>query len=230
MTANRTLSGPRRAPASGGPAKQLVVLLHGVGADGDDLIGLAPHWARALPDAEFLAPNAPFPCDMAPFGYQWFSLQNRSVEALLAGVRETAPILDAFLTEAMVSRGLAPSHVALVGFSQGTMMALHVAPRRAQALAAVLGYSGAMIGGDLLPRQIVTKPPVHLIHGEADDVVPFQSMAAAAAALSGAGVDVTVAARPRLGHGIDPDGLMQGGRFLAERLARADAEEPEDQP
>lgn len=223
MNAKHTLSGPRRAPASGGPAKQLVILLHGVGADGDDLIGLAPHWGRVLPDAEFLSPHAPQRCDMAPFGYQWFSLQDRSNDALLAGVRETAPIVDSFLTEAIVSRGLTPSQVALVGFSQGTMMALHVAPRRAQALAAVLGYSGAMIGEELLPRQIITKPPVHLIHGDADDVVPFRSMAMAAAALSRAGIDVTTAARPRLGHGIDPEGLMQGGAFLAEQFALAEA-------
>lgn len=222
MTNARTLSGPGQKPASGGEPKQLVVLLHGVGADGDDLIGLAPHWARMLPEAEFLSPHAPQPCDMAPFGYQWFSLLDRSPEKLLAGIRETAPLVDAFLTEAMVSRGLAPWQVALVGFSQGTMMALHVAPRRAQGLAAVLGYSGALVGGDLLPRQIISKPPVQLIHGQADDVVPFQAMAASAQALSAAGIEVGTAARPGMGHGIDPEGLMLGGRFLVERFAEAE--------
>ena len=223
MNPTPTLSGPNQTPASGSPPKQLVVLLHGVGADGDDLIGLAPHWGRALPDAEFLAPNAPYPCDMAPFGYQWFSLLDRSPDKLLSGVRQTAHIVDAFLTEAMVSRGLAPSQVALVGFSQGTMMALHVAPRRAQSLAAVLGYSGALVGAELLPQQVLSKPPVQLIHGEADEVVPFPAMAAAAQALSVAGVEVTTTARPRLGHGIDPEGLMLGGRFLVERFAQAEA-------
>ena len=216
MNATPTLTGPGRAPASGGPAKQLVILLHGVGADGDDLIGLAPHWARMLPDAEFLAPNAPYPCDMAPFGYQWFSLLDRSADKLLAGTRQTAQIVDAFLTEAMVSRGLTPSQVALVGFSQGTMMALHVAPRRAQCLAAVLGYSGALVGAELLARQIVSKPPVQLIHGEADEVVPFQAMAAAAQALSAAGVEVATTARPRLGHGIDPEGFADAEGDAAE--------------
>ncbi|NBC32765.1 MAG: phospholipase [Alphaproteobacteria bacterium] len=222
MTEVRTLSGPGQKPASGGEPKQLVVLLHGVGADGDDLIGLAPHWARLLPDAEFLSPHAPYPCDMAPFGYQWFSLLDRSPSKLLAGIRQTAPILDAFLTDAMVSRGLAPWQTALVGFSQGTMMALHVAPRRAQALAAVLGYSGALVGDELLRQQILSKPPVQLIHGQADEVVPFQAMAAAAETLSAAGVRVGTAARPGMGHGIDPDGLMLGGRFLVERFAEAE--------
>lgn len=222
MTEVRTLSGPGQKPASGGEPKQLVVLLHGVGADGDDLIGLAPHWARMLPDAEFLSPHAPYPCDMAPFGYQWFSLLDRSPEKLLAGIRQTAPILDAFLTEAIISRGLAPWQTALVGFSQGTMMALHVAPRRAQRLAAVVGYSGALLGGELLRRQSLSKPPVQLIHGQADQVVPFQAMASAAEALSAAGIEVATAARPGMGHGIDPEGLMLGGRFLVERFAEAE--------
>ena len=122
------LSGPRIAPRSGA-ARQLVVLLHGVGADGDDLIGLAPALARLLPHAAFVAPNGPAPCDMAPFGYQWFSLQDRRPEALLRGVQVAAPLLDAFLDEELARHDLDARRLALVGFSQGTMMALHAAPR-----------------------------------------------------------------------------------------------------
>src|SRR6516164_1999630 len=118
------LSGPSRPPAAGGRPSRLVVLLHGLGADGNDLIGLAPYWAPLLPQAEFLSPNAPFPCDTAPFGYQWFSSQDRSPPAILAGVRAAAPLIDGFIDEALAARGLDEGDLALVGFSQGTMMAL----------------------------------------------------------------------------------------------------------
>jgi len=116
-----SLNGPSHPPAAGGKPRRLVLLLHGLGADGNDLIGLAPYWARLLPEAEFLSPNAPFPCDMAPYGYQWYSVQDRSPEAQLAGVRAAAPILDGFIDEALAERGLGPEDLALVGFSQGTV-------------------------------------------------------------------------------------------------------------
>ena len=112
------LSGPSRPPASGGRPRRLVILLHGLGADGNDLVGLAPYWARLLPTAEFLSPNAPFPCDMAPYGYQWFSSQDRSPEAALGGIRAAAPILEAFIDGALADRGLTDSDLALVGFSR----------------------------------------------------------------------------------------------------------------
>src|SRR5208337_4753451 len=118
------LSGPTRPPAAGGKPLRLVILLHGLGADGNDLIGLAPYWPRLLPNAEFLSPNAPFPCDMAPHGYQWYSSQDRTPEAALAGVRAAAPILDAFIDNALAGRGLDDGDLALVGFSQGTVMSL----------------------------------------------------------------------------------------------------------
>ncbi len=153
------LSGPGLKSQSGGKAKQLVVLLHGYGSDGNDLIGLAPHWASLLPDAEFVAPNAPFPCEMAPFGHQWFGLSDDSQAARLAGVRSAAAILNAFLDEALKARGLDDSKMALVGFSQGTMMALYVAPRRGIAPAAVVGYSGALIGPQELAREIRSGGP-----------------------------------------------------------------------
>src|SRR6201997_5344382 len=170
------LSGPARPPASGGTPRRLVILLHGLGADGNDLIGLAPYWAPLLPEAEFLAPDAPFPCDMAPFGRQWFSLQDRSPMSILAGVRAAAPILDAFIDDALEARNLEESRLALVGFSQGTMMSLYVGLRRAKALAGIVGFSGALIGSETLPQDIRSRPPVLLIHGDSDEIVPFQAL------------------------------------------------------
>jgi len=208
------LSGPIQKPASGGKPRQLVVLLHGVGADGNDLIGLAPYWARRLPDAEFVSPDAPFPCDMAPFGRQWFSLQDRSPAAILAGVRATAPIVDAFLDRALAARGLDDRQVALVGFSQGTMISLYVGLRRARPPAGIVGYSGALVGADLLPQEIRSRPTVLLIHGDADEVVPVRALSIAVNGLEAAGVPVEILTRPGLGHGIDEEGLTQGGEFL----------------
>ena len=143
------LSGPSRPPALGGRPSRLVILLHGLGADGNDLIGLAPYWAPLLPTTEFLSPNAPFPCDMAPYGYQWFSAQDRSPAAVLAGVRAAAPFLDAFIDDALAERGLDDADLALVGFSQGTMMALYVGLRRSQPVAGILGFSGRLLAREL---------------------------------------------------------------------------------
>ncbi len=211
-----TLSGPVHKPSSGGAPRRLVILLHGLGADGNDLIGLAPAWAPLLQDAEFVAPNAPFPCDMAPYGFQWFSLQDRSPESILAGVRAAAPMLDAFIDDALAARGLEEKDLALVGFSQGTMMSLYVGLRRARAVAGIIGYSGALIGVETLASEIRARPRVLLVHGDADAMVPFQAMARAAASLEAAGVAVETLARPGLGHGIDEEGLKAGARFLRE--------------
>lgn len=212
------LEGPRFGPASGGKPKSLVLLLHGLGADGNDLISLAPYWAKALPDTAFVSPHAPFPCDMAPYGRQWFSLQDRTPGMILAGVRAAAPILDAFIDAELEQHGLADDRIALVGFSQGTMMSLYVAPRRERAIAGVVGYSGALVGAELLAGEIKSAPPVMLVHGEADDIVPFQAMATAASGLRAAGLSVETVARPGLPHSIDEEGLLRGGGFLAERL------------
>ena len=213
-----TLSGPSHPPSSGGKPRQLVILLHGIGADGNDLIGLAPAWAPLLQDAEFVAPNAPFPCDMAPYGFQWFSLQDRSPAMILAGVRAAAPALDAFIDDALATRGLAEKDLALVGFSQGTMMSLYVGLRRARAVAGILGYSGALIGAETLAAEVRSKARVMLVHGDADPVVPFQALALAERALEAAGVPVETLTRPGLAHGIDEEGLKAGGRFLKEVL------------
>lgn len=210
------LEGPSEPPASGRAPRQLVILLHGLGADGNDLIGLAGYWRQLLPDAAFVAPNAPFPCDMAPYGYQWFSLQDRTPAMVEAGVRAAAPVLDAFIDESLAALGLDESGLALVGFSQGTMMSLFVALRRARPVAGVLGYSGACVAAEALAGEIRARPRVLLVHGDADEIVPFEMMGAAEAALRENGVMVEAVRRPGLGHGIDQTGLSRGGAFLAE--------------
>ncbi len=168
------LSGPSRPPVAGGNPTRVVILLHGLGADGNDLIGLQQYWGRLVPEAEFVSPNAPFPCDMAPYGYQWFSVQDRTPPAVLGGVRAAAPLLDAFIDDELKKRGLDASEAALVGFSQGTMMALFVGLRRAKKLAGILGYSGRLLAPDLLADELRSRPPVLLVHGTADPLVPFE--------------------------------------------------------
>jgi phospholipase/carboxylesterase len=218
MTAATTLDGPRRPPASGGPARDLVILLHGLGADGTDLIGLVPALSQILPDAAFVSPNAPLPCDMAPVGRQWFSFRDPSDAEILAGARAAAPTLDAFIDSELRRHGLADDRLALVGFSQGTMMALHVGLRRPRPCAAVVGYSGALIAAEILPAEIKSRPPVLLVHGDADQVILFSAMAAAQAALRANEVPVHCEARPGLGHGIDEQGLAFGAAALKQAL------------
>jgi phospholipase/carboxylesterase len=209
-----TLSGPSYGPAAGGKPRRLVLLLHGLGADGNDLIGLAPHWSPLLPEAEFLSPNAPFPCDFAPYGYQWYSVQDRSPDMQLAGVRAAAPILDAFIDEALAARGLTARDLALVGFSQGTVMSLFVGLRRAEPVAGILGYSGRLIAPELLAAELRARPPVLLVHGTEDPLIPHAEMASAEQALRAAGVPVETLSCPGIGHSIDEVGLSRGGRFL----------------
>lgn len=216
---NLTLSGPSHPPHSGGAAKRLVILLHGLGADGNDLIGLAPYWAPLLPDAEFVSPNAPFPCDMAPFGYQWMSVRDPSPEARLAGARAAGAILNDFIDEALEARGLTESELALVGFSQGTMMSLYVGPRREKQLAGIVGFSGRLIAPRLLSDEIRSRPPILLVHGTDDPMVPYASMPEAENALKAAGVSVDTLACPGIGHSIDGDGLQAGGAFLQRVLS-----------
>jgi phospholipase/carboxylesterase len=213
------LSGPSRPPVAGGKPTRLVILLHGLGADGNDLIGLQQYWGHLVPEAEFVSPNAPFPCDMAGYGYQWFSVQDRSPPSVLAGVRSSAPALDAYIDDELQKRGLDDKDAVLVGFSQGTMMALFVGLRRARPLAGILGYSGRLLAADLLPEELRSRPPVLLVHGTEDPLVPFESMARAEAALNRAGIPVETLACVGIEHSIDPEGMERGGRFLAEVLS-----------
>jgi len=212
------LDGAGFAPLSGGKPAYLVVLLHGVAANGNDLISLARAWRKILPKAEFIAPNAPFPCDNAPETRQWFSLADRAPEKLLAGLKEAGAILDRFFDELLASRQLGDARLALAGFSQGAAMALYAGLRRQPQIAGIVAFSGALPGDEGLRSDIRSKPPVLLIHGEADNAVPFQSMANAKATLEAAGVPVTAVARPGLGHAIDDVGIALAGDFLLDVL------------
>ncbi len=211
------LSGPSHAPASGGPPRQLVILLHGYGANGDDLIGLAPFFGQALPYAEFVAPNAPERCGVGP-GYQWFGLPKLERRFIAAGLARAAPVLDAFIRQALAARGLTTAELALIGFSQGTMMALDHVMRGGEAAAAV-GFSGAVAAqaGALPPP--ANPPPILLVHGTADTVVAFAELAEAENVLTVAGFKVETLVRPGLGHGIDQEGATAAARFLAAHLA-----------
>ena len=201
-------------PLSGAEPEQLVILLHGLGSDGRDLIGLAPLFAQSLQNAIFIAPDAPFPCDMAPVGYQWFSLQDRRNHVVLGGVQHAAPILDHFIATQMELYNVPADRTALVGFSQGTMMSLYAGPRFPEKLAGVLGYSGALVGGEALDQEGIFKIPVHLIHGDSDDVVPVDRYHDAKKQLEDNGFAVSGDVTPRLGHSIDEQGIESGTRFL----------------
>jgi phospholipase/carboxylesterase len=213
-----SLNGPIRKPRSGGKAKQLVILLHGWGADGPNLIDLGDAFAQLLPDAQFIAPNAPQVCEVNPYGYQWFSLMDRNPENMLAGVRDAAVVVNQFIDEQLKALGLDNNQLALVGFSQGTMVGLQVAMRRAPAMAALVGFSGALIGPETLAPEIAARPPVCLIHGQSDDVVPFGSLQRATDALTSQKVKVEPHARPFLGHSIDMEGMKIAAEFLKNNL------------
>ncbi len=217
------LDGPRLAPASGEPAKKLVILCHGYGADGNDLIGLGSQWQTLLPDAAFVSPHAPDRCGMSPMGYQWFPITRLDPDEYWTGVQEAAPVLNAFIDQELARLGLDDSALALVGFSQGTMMSLHAGLRRAIAPAAILGYSGALAGPEHLAGQINVKPPVMLIHGDMDEVIPVAALDVASNALAEAGVGVQWHISQGIGHGIDGAGLSLGGEFLRTAFAGARA-------
>ncbi len=198
-------------PASGDAPKQIIVLLHGYGSNGRDLISLAPYWQKAVPDALFISPDAPFLCE-AGVGQQWFSLAEYTPEKLLEGAQQAAPILDAYLDEILEEYGLSDDKLALVGFSQGTMMSLYVGLRRKNKVAGILGYSGALIGAEDLEGK--NSPPIHLIHGEADSVVPIDSYHNSVKLLKEKGFQVSGHTSPMLDHSIDNDGIESGAEFL----------------
>jgi phospholipase/carboxylesterase len=213
------LTGPRLPPAAGAKADRLIVFCHGFGADGNDLIGLGTQWQRAMPTAAFASPHAPQRCEMSPMGYQWFPITRMDPAEMMRGVESAAPSLNAYLDAELARLGLDGSRLALVGVSQGTMMALQVGLRRAMAPAAVVGYSGALAGGERLPAEIRSRPPVLLVHGDADDRIPVQALSLAANALAAAGVPVRWHISRGIGHGIGPDGLELGGKFLVDAFA-----------
>jgi phospholipase/carboxylesterase len=216
------LDGPRLEPRSGA-ARQLVVFLHGYGADGNDLIEIGRAWQSLLPHAAFVSPHAPEPCAQAPVGRQWFPLTFRSTEERWLGVNKACPALEAFLEAELKRRSLPPSALALVGFSQGTMMALHAGLRRPAAPAAIVGYSGLFVvpenvDPDTFAREVRSRPPVLLVHGDGDDLIPVQALFHASQALAALDIPVEWHISAGMGHGIDQEGLRHGGEFLANRL------------
>ncbi|MBU6372425.1 MAG: dienelactone hydrolase family protein [Alphaproteobacteria bacterium] len=221
------IDGPRMPPTAGGKPSHLVIFLHGYGSNGADLMGLAPYLAKALPRAQFVAPNAPEPVAMAPGGYQWFPITHLDPRLMEQGVLRAAGGLDRFLDRELERYGLDESRLALVGFSQGTMMALHVGLRRARPLAGVVGFSGALVAPQRLKAEAKTAPPVLLVHGDRDDMVPVTAMFDAADALCDAGFSAQWHVSPGLPHSIGPDGIEIAGQFLRAalegRFARAPA-------
>lgn len=197
-----------------GKTGQLIILIHGLGADKNDLFGLIDYFAEYLPDAHFVSLEAPYPCDMAPYGKQWFSLQDRSEEKILAGLKNVTPALENFIKEKANSLKIPENKVALLGFSQGTMLSLYYSLFRENNIAAVLGFSGALISPEKLPDLIKSKPLICLIHGEDDQVVPFDAFNTALSTLQKTGVNVQGYSRQNLGHGIDPHGIKIGIEFL----------------
>jgi len=221
-TGGQQLDGPRLAPRSG-KAKSLVVFLHGYGADGNDLIEIGRAWQPLLPDTAFVSPHAPRPCGQAPMGREWFPLTMREPTERWTGVNMAAPVLNAFLDAELARHSLAGSALALVGFSQGTMMSLHVGLRRPMPPAAIVGYSGMLVLPgeaeiDKFAEEIRSHPPVLLIHGDQDQLIPVQALMHAAQGLASLDVPTQWHISPGIGHGIDDEGLRQGGEFLARAL------------
>jgi phospholipase/carboxylesterase len=217
------LTGPRLAPRSRAAARQLVIFLHGYGADGNDLIELGRAWQDLLPEAAFVSPHAPEPCGAAPPGRQWFSLTFRDKNERWIGVNKSAPVLERFIAEELRRNNLPGSALALVGFSQGTMMALHVGLRRAERPAAIVGYSGLFVlpdgaGPAAVSGDIKVRPPVLLVHGDRDDLIPPQALFSSAQYLATLEIPTEWHLSAALGHGIDQEGLRHGGEFLARQL------------
>jgi phospholipase/carboxylesterase len=218
------LTGPRLAPRSRGPARQLVIFLHGYGADGNDLIELGRAWQNLLPDAAFVSPHAPERCAQTPTGRQWFSLTFREKNERWVGVNKAAPVLERCIDEELKRNNLPGSALALVGFSQGTMVALHVGLRRIERPAAIVGYSGLFVlpdgaGPEAVSGEIKARPPILLVHGDRDDLIPAQALFLSAQYLATLEIPAEWHMSPGLGHGIDEEGLRHGGEFLTGRFA-----------
>ncbi|MDX2484917.1 MAG: alpha/beta fold hydrolase [Pseudodonghicola sp.] len=217
----RVLTAGRKDPISG-TTRSVVVFLHGYGANGADLLGLADPLGEHLPDTLFVAPDAPESCAGAPFGFQWFPIpwiDGSSEEEAERGLQAATADINAFLDALMVDEDVLPEQVALVGFSQGSMMSLHVAPRREDPIAGIVAFSGRLLDGEGLKDDVVSRMPILLVHGDQDDVVPPQSLPEAAEALQEAGFkEVFAHIEKGTGHGIAPDGLSVALAFLRDKL------------
>jgi phospholipase/carboxylesterase len=213
----KIVNGASLQPLSGAGPKQIVLLLHGYGSSGSDMIALAPTWQRSLPDALFLAPHAPQRTGFGA-GYQWWPLADITPQALAAGAALAAPPIDAFIDRKLEQYGLTEAELAIVGFSQGTMMALHVGLRRASQVAGIVGYSGMLTGAARLRHDPITKPPVLLIHGSHDPVVPVSALHTAESELKHLDIEVTTHVSAGVAHSVDPVGLNLGREFVTRVL------------
>lgn len=219
MTSPDLWAGSRRfMPTKSQTPDSAVLLLHGYGSNADDLIALAPELAESLPRTVFISPNAPFPCEMSGFGRQWFSLQQFTPLSRWSGVREAAPFVEQMLADVQKEFNLPLARIALSGFSQGGMMSLHVGPRLPEPLAAIVSFSGMLVGTEHLAAELQSRPPVLLVHGQMDPVVPFASLPMAEAALKTCGFQVETEICPFMPHSIDEAGLDHARRFLAAAL------------
>ncbi|MEQ8282553.1 MAG: phospholipase [Parvibaculum sp.] len=211
-----TLTALRRPAASGKP-EWLVVFLHGYGSSGAELMSFADYWRSSMPSVAFAAPDGLSPAKDG--GFQWIGKRPAGDPRLYDDAVAATPALQAFLDAELAAHDLGPERLALVGFSQGTVMALHLGLRRAVAPAAVLGYSGGLVGADKLNDEIISKPPVMLVHGEQDALAPLYGMMASVKVLSAAGVVCQGVPVPGLGHEVNADALIYGARFLLSAFA-----------
>ncbi len=212
------ISGPIIEPSSENPPKQMIIFVHGYGADGNDLIGLANYFQSTLQEAIFLSPHAPEACSMNPSGYQWFDLTSTDPAVLWSKILVAADHLNEFIDSKLLEYNIAEENLALIGFSQGTMMSLHVSLRRKNTMAAVLGYSGRLIGADLLKDDLISKPSIYLIHGDQDPMVPYQESLTAEKVLKEYSIDIKTHISEHTQHSIAEDGLRIGVDFLASKL------------
>lgn len=211
------LDGPFLSPHSG-KAQQMVILLHGYGSNGDDLINLAEEWVEDLPDTVFLSPHAPEVCEAFSSGYQWFSIRAIDEKAFERErqIEKVTPVLNAYIDEQLRKWDIPDKNLVVGGFSQGAMMALYTMPRRKTACAGVIGYSGMAIDAAGLKAPGIVKMPVLAIHGDADEIVPPKYLESIRTGFSDAGFNVETIMRPDLGHGIDRFGMMRGVQFIKE--------------
>ena len=220
------LNSKRRGSASGNDSS-LVLFLHGYGADGADLLGIGEHVAPVLPDTVFVAVDAPTPSVANPSGLQWFPipwLDGSTEAAMVEELVRSAKLLDAFIDKILADEGLDPDRLVIFGFSQGTMMGLHVAPRRADPVAGIVGFSGRLMFPGCIADEAKSRPSALLVHGDADEVVPFAELGAATEALQAASFEVSSHVMEGTGHGISPDGLSAALKFIRQRLGLESAE------